>query len=61
MGDAADDVYEAEMERQEQLEAAYARGDRPCPVCSPKAEITHDCPKCSGLGWINRRGEPIEI
>ena len=61
MGDAADDLYEAEMEQQERLEAAKAQGVRPCPVCGPKAEIEHDCPKCGGLGWVDKHGEPTEI
>lgn len=61
MGEAADDLFEWEMEQAERLREAYARGDRPCPVCAPKAEIEHECPKCGGLGWLDKRGEPTEI
>lgn len=61
MGDAADDMYEAEMEQQERLAAAYARGVRACPICAPNGEAMPDCRKCDGLGWIDKHGKPTEI
>lgn len=61
MGDAADDLYEAEMDKQELLLAARARGDKPCPACIRRAMQTHDCPTCGGTGWLDKDGNPTEL
>lgn len=57
-GDAADDMYDAEMARLDEHEAMIAAGCRPC--LHPATDADGVCVICDGMGWLDSDGDPCE-
>lgn len=58
MGDAADDVFEAEDGQAERVRALRAAGCRPC--LHSEKDTDGCCLVCEGMGWLDANGDPIE-
>lgn len=66
MGDAADDMYDAEERLFEETLEAERLGIKPCPLCKgsvghPMLNMDVGCPRCEGLGWLDKDGRPTEL
>lgn len=66
-GDAADDMYDAEMRSGQYAEDMLANDCKPCPKCTDRRRDRScsdldggSCPVCADLGWIDADGNPAE-
>lgn len=65
MGDAADDVYDAEMRLREAHMDLILAGCFPCRACDGAGffyvgPVECECEKCQGFGWFDKFGKPCE-
>lgn len=58
MGDAADDLHDAEDDHAERVRALRAAGCRPC--LHREKDADGICLKCDGMGWLDANGEPVD-
>lgn len=68
MGDAADDLFDAELRWRTEHVVMLREGCSPCDHCdgagytsNPDAEEEIECERCHGFGWFDPAGNPCEI
>jgi hypothetical protein len=61
MGQAADDLFDAELSRADALEMALSAGVKACPRTPQHFNTDQPCPVCDELGWIDKNGNPCEL
>ena len=60
MGDAADDMFDAELRLAQEAEAMFAAGCRPCPRLEQHEHDEGECPVCLNMNWLDKKDEPCE-